>query len=397
MYFYKIGHWDLTGNSNLINDTRTIIRFNLLLLPFSQSFFLFHNIFANFLSFTGLCFLYQCFCKVRNGNNGIAFIAAFCIPSVFFWSSGVLKEALLFFFLGMSIYSMLLIGERKFNYFLMLFIGLFGLLLSKFYLALIIIPPILLYLTLQLSRINAWQIIRASTLFLLIIIFYQSNVEHSMLSSLAEKQKQFVNVARGGYYFEWKRNQTIDTLYISENCSQKLKASDRIYTIQESCEANYYQHLQMGKLFMISENTKLTLIQHLTPAKSYIYLPVLENSLLSILKILPFACYNVLFLPTIFDIKNLMYVMPALENFVLCLLFLLLILKGRSGVKMKDSFSLFSLLFIFLLILIVGITTPILGAIVRYKIPMLPFLFYFLLTQIKDLLPFQQLKDTPKS
>jgi len=396
-YFMKIGHWDLTGNANLINDTRTIIRFNLLLLPFSNAVFMFHNIVANLLSFTGLCLLYQSFCLLNPKNVKVAFIAAFCIPSVFFWSSGVLKESLLFFFLGLIVYSMLGLNKAKKRFIITLMLGFLGLLISKFYLALISIPAIALYFLQPLFQFKSKKFIAFIIAAFIAIILVKGNAISSLVMSITEKQKQFVNVARGGYYFEWKNNQCIDTIYIAETNDSRLAAHGRNYTILQGCEVSYYQHLNMGDKFICKKPFEALLIQHLTPANSYIYLPVLENKAISFVKILPVAFYNVLFLPSLLHIKNVMYLMPAFENLVFIILLLMFIVKRRFEIKSNLRFAIFSISFILILVFIIGITTPILGAIVRYKIPMLPFLFYLLLMQVSAYIPFLTSDDISES
>ena len=47
------------------------------------------------------------------------------------------------------------------------------------------------------------------------------------------------------------------------------------------------------------------------------------------------------------------------------------------------KFIVFSLIFILTLFTIIGLTTPVIGALVRYKMPALPFFFFVLLSFIK--------------
>lgn len=382
-YFTSIAHWDLSANANLINDTRTIIRFNLLLLPFSQGAFMVHNIVANVVSFTGLALLYKAFCAVHTQHKLAAFLSVFCIPSVFFWSSGVLKEALLFFFLGWTIHSMVQLQVLRSKYVLYLLIGLWGLLLSKFYLALILLPAVIGYLiVLRLGWSRKRLVIGLTSISVifagLVSIFFQTGIQQ-----FAEKQKQFVNVARGGYYFELENQGRLDTIYVLETESANINRVGDFFHIDKDCKATRYVNLNMADDLRFEREQTGRLLQHLTPANSYIYLPVLDNSLQSMIKVLPFACINVMCLPTMLQVKNPMYLAPACENLAFLLLLIARLWRGKGRWFTHTPFAWFSLFFIASLILVIGYTTPILGAIVRYKIPMLPFLFYLLLSNMK--------------
>jgi len=102
-----------------------------------------------------------------------------------------------------------------------------------------------------------------------------------------------------------------------------------------------------------------------------------DASLGSMLSKAHLAVSAALFRPTIFDTKNVVMLLSALENTYITLLtaFLLFRLRfiGFFGIIWKDPLLLFSLLFALFFAFAVGLSTPNFGSLVRLKIPCIPF------------------------
>jgi len=112
----------------------------------------------------------------------------------------------------------------------------------------------------------------------------------------------------------------------------------------------------------------------------------LTQSYGSLLSLLPLGIWNVLYYPDVHMLKNTQSLAAFVENGV----FWILLLGSLIGVFYNDKptyVTVLSLLFVFLVFGIIGITAPVVGAMVRYKSPLLPFfLFSMLLLQPKPLL-----------
>lgn len=66
-----------------------------------------------FLSFLGSCFFFLAFrTALPDGNNRLAILLFFFFPSILFWSNGIGKDALIFFFLGLFAYGYSIISSR---------------------------------------------------------------------------------------------------------------------------------------------------------------------------------------------------------------------------------------------------------------------------------------------
>lgn len=114
----------------------------------------------------------------------------------------------------------------------------------------------------------------------------------------------------------------------------------------------------------------------------------LEDNPISFLMNLPFGLFNSLVRPFYWEAKSIFVRLSAIESSLIVLVLLmaaLLTVKGRNSVVGK-----YALLYALTFLMIVGMVTPIAGSLVRYKIPALPFLFFFFIERL-DLPKFKAL------
>jgi hypothetical protein len=126
---------------------------------------------------------------------------------------------------------------------------------------------------------------------------------------------------------------------------------------------------------------KLSQKQHdfITMAKAYgagslIELKNLDNNLLNFIKLFPMALFNSFFRPFIFDYTSVIVLPNIFEN-ILLIVYVLFVLYKFKKVDNKEilNISMFALIYSFTVFLIIGYTVPVLGALVRYRAPLLPF------------------------
>jgi hypothetical protein len=123
------------------------------------------------------------------------------------------------------------------------------------------------------------------------------------------------------------------------------------------------------------------MITLLTQAGSAVELPILDGTFWGLVKAAPLGFFNALLRPHIFEYHNVMSFAAALENLLLLVFIFAGLLFSRRQ-KFYSPLVLFSLSFATILLIITGITTPVLGALVRYKLPALPFIFALIITVI---------------
>lgn len=105
-YYDQMHNWYEPWNGARFHDNKLIIQLNALLYLFSFGYYNVHTVFMCFLSFKGLAAIYKTFSSFLSDKLTELTLAVFLIPSVLFWGSGVLKEGLIIFSLGMLIYTL---------------------------------------------------------------------------------------------------------------------------------------------------------------------------------------------------------------------------------------------------------------------------------------------------
>jgi hypothetical protein len=202
-YIDEMLHWDQQFENNLFNDSHTIIRFNAIMRLISGGNYHTHSLFMCFLAFIGLCALYHWLYKsLWQWKKVLAFIL-FVSPSLLFWSSGVLKEGILFFALGMLILHAWRFAEDKKKYHLVwIFISVSLLAMTKLYMLVFVIPSLLFGLHLVKNPRFAFLKFVSLLLILLGIAFGIDKAKpvFSPFKIIADKQNDFLNLARGGTY-----------------------------------------------------------------------------------------------------------------------------------------------------------------------------------------------------
>jgi hypothetical protein len=96
-----------------LNSNRMMIRIDILfrfLIP--GNFYFVHVVFINFLSFTGLIYLYRMLAGATSLNRTLLYVLLFFPPSLLFWGSGLLKESILLLALGGFLYYYCLLMKK---------------------------------------------------------------------------------------------------------------------------------------------------------------------------------------------------------------------------------------------------------------------------------------------
>ncbi len=317
-YLLESRFWDRNPSLPYFNDNRFIIRFHAILLPFSLGNIYTHLLFANFISFLGLLYLFKVFKEFSDLTDKLLFLSLILLPSLLFWSSSILKENLLLLGFGGYLFSLVQLTKKRK---FMIPLLLFALIIaqSKIYILFILLPLSISYL---------WSIgkdFNASFLrFFLVTIFFISLI---------------LNI---GIYFP-----EFDVKEILAFKQSEFK-----------CLAEW-----MG-------------------AGSQVYIPDLDSSTYSFIKALPLAIINALFRPFPTDELNALSFLSMIEIWGLYTLLILAWIFRRKDFKLNPAAFLLTTFFILLLSALIGWTTPVSGAIVRYRIVILPFIILAILSLV---------------
>ena len=382
-YFEKTGYWYREFNQGLYNETRTVIRFNAIVCLFSFGYFHVHTVFMCFVSFCGLAGIYKTFLPFLENKKRELFAVVFFLPSVLFWGSGVLKEGLILFGGGMLIYHWFKIFKEGFSLkrFFLILIFIAFLFITKIYVLLILLP---------LLFAHAW-IMKSSTKFVLIkyisviAIYLGAGLllpNFDLPFMLMEKQRQSIYLSRGGtYLINEKAHRYVYIKPITKHRIVEIEGKAGYCKIRPGVPYLNWtidNYLDTGIVTSSTDTTTYWVYYDQEVAGSKIDIPILFPNYWSLLKISPMAFFNSLVRPYIFESKNPLMLLSSFENMIVIFFILLCIFFFSKKIN-NFHVVIFCSAFVIMLFTLVGITTAIMGASVRYKMPALPFLFIAML------------------
>jgi hypothetical protein len=116
----------------------------------------------------------------------------------------------------------------------------------------------------------------------------------------------------------------------------------------------------------------------LSQTGSYISMPEITSNWGDIITATPIAAFMVVFRPYPWEARDTLVTLAAIEN-ILIVLALLTAFRFIRWDKMvaHKNLMLFCLFFTLTSFILIGLTTPVMGSMVRYKAPVLPFLLTF--------------------
>lgn len=316
-YYDKMGFWIKPFDYNLYNDNRTVIRFNAFVRLFSFGSIYVHNVVINFLSFTGFVAILKVFISYFKKYEYLLIFSIFLVPTTIFWSSGLLKEGILMFAFGMFFYFTIELSKQfEYKKLIGLMLAILLLSISKFYVLVAAVPGVLTY------------------------IYLKKSTHRFLLLKFIATHLIFFLFAINFHYIAPQ----YDLLQIISN-----KQHDFENMLQEA------------------ENVG-----------SYYEIPVLEPTVFSFVKNSPIAFWNTLTRPFITEAHSAVILIAALENiFILLCILITIIFFSKRYLKEPIIYLLVS--FVIIQFVLYGLTTPVMGALVRYKMPALPFLFVLLM------------------
>lgn len=329
-YYFKMNNWyrPYDVEYGVYNDTRTLIRLNALIRVFSFGIYSVHILVWCLMSLLGLSMLYRTFYRYLNEHPYLLAFSVFLLPSVLCWGSGVLKEGIVLLLMGMFISAVFrwVLVEFRWKYLFLIFLSIVGFYLLKVYILIALVPGTLALIISKYASFQRVRFIAVSTLFLVVLI--GASIQY-----------------------------IIPSINFLEVISMKQQAILRLA---------YY-----------------------TDSGSAIKVNPLDPNLFSFLRNWPEALFNAAFRPSIIDAKNMLQWFAAFENaFILLCTLLFIGLYRPQPDPAKRAVAWFCLSFVLVLFSIMGLSTPILGTLVRFRMPALPFLFiaFLLLSDLPRLM-----------
>lgn len=313
----NMNNWFPALRSPLYNDNRTVIRINAVIRWFSLGSYYVHLVFFGFMGFVGQLYMYKAFRKYFVNKQTLLALFIFLIPSVVFWTSGNLKEGPLFLAFG--------------------------------------------YLLFRMEKImrTGWKRIDFVTVILLFLFLFHMKFYVGLM---------LIPV----FSFYW--------------CVQKWNRIKRWKLVLINYGfyfliANAWHFIRFKwSLFTVFKWKKKDFqgLANVMESKSLMRTYELEDNAFSFLLNIPQGLVNTLFRPLIWEAYTSLIFLNVIEN-IGVLIFIGFCVYFRSKERISNIAYCF-IVYALSLIVIVGMVTPILGSLVRYKVPALPFLMLFFLS-----------------
>ncbi|XOV67304.1 MAG: hypothetical protein ACFHU9_16940 [Fluviicola sp.] len=367
-YLPETTHWDV-GAQSLINDNKNILRVHSLIHFFSFNSEVIHAMVCCLVGLIGIKQLYITVKQMTTLKKEVIFWVLLLLPSVFFWSSSILKEP--FMLLGLGLLFRALFHDDSFRKKITFGI-LGGLLLLGF-------KPYVIFMMLPMLAFVAiakW-LPRYKILGGLFILGVLASLAFTLfpkprekaIQTISRKQFDFVQVGRGGlhvyadsvfYYFRTNQigslNRDHDTVWLKHDLEAKI--------------------LKLGQIsdpvpIQLKKSDGERWIKYFENTQSNGFIPVtpINNSYAQLVKNIPEALYHALFRPLPGDPGGALNWVAFLETVLLFGALIWAILQRKKLSEQEQIRIIALVLFAVLLSLIIGWTTPVLGAIARYRIP----------------------------
>lgn len=277
------------------------------------------------ISYIGVWRCYQSFVRYFPNLKGRLALAFLFMPSCIFWGSAILKDTFTFSALCWYLHCVDNIFFRKKDRgfsILALIVSAWLLIAIKPYIFMVVFPLSLLWISYnRLARVRnvlvKYVLLPFSFLLLLVSTF-------AVMSSLGEQLGKF------------SLDNALETILVTQHDMKRA----------EEYGTNYFD------------------------------IGVVEDSWMSVLSKYPAATNAAIFRPYLWECKNVVMVLAGLENLFLMFITFILLLRTRlifiPTMLMKSPIVLLCILFALCYGFITGITTPNFGALVRFKIPLLP-------------------------
>jgi hypothetical protein len=382
-YFHQIEKWgraDISSNF-FLNDNRTPIRINAVIMLISSGSYAVHAFMMIVFSFVGQFAFYKAFKSYFRHKEIILAILIFFTPSVLFWTSGVLKEPMAISLLGLFIYAfMKLFVEKQFKlkYLILIIMSTSLFLILKPYIIILVIIPLILF-----ALVKHYQVKRISLFYLVSLMLFYGGVvavlkfvlNKDVIKTIVVRQNDFINLSRGGTFFlnneKYVRFENTDTTHY-----ELVDAKKGLYKLNRHSAFMYWRDNNLRDTVYETNNKDTSIfrfISRVTASGSAISMDRLEYKFSSFAKLIPQSFINVLCRPFFFDSRSVLELISSLENLIF-LLFFIFCFWYRTKEKIDNNLLFFFITLIITSFILVGLTTTVMGAIVRYKVPFIPFL-----------------------
>lgn len=306
-------------------NTFAVIRYLSPIGFFTFDSFIFTTIFVSIIAYSGIWKLYSLFAVKYPFIQRQLAIAILFMPSVLYWGSGILKDTMIMFALGWLLYAIhkLINNQIKLKYIFIVIICSYIIIIIKAYVFVVLLPSIAIWIFYERSKKIKNKVLRLISLPFFIVFSFVASI--FSLGAMSEELGKFGSV---------------DTMITKARVTQEDLIREEQY------------------------------------GENYFFIGNIGDSPAELLVVAPEAIIAGLFRPFLWDARNPFMLIAGLENFIVLLIFIWIFFRRRVLQIIKnitaDPFLLGMFIFVIFFAFGVGLSSANFGALVRYRIPLLP-------------------------
>jgi hypothetical protein len=276
-------------------------------------------------SFAGSWALFKTFYRRYPQLHFYLAICALFIPSVVFWGSGILKDTLVLGALGIATYCVdLSINQRRvrLSTILVLILSIYVIFSVKLFILQAFLPAVMLWVSYK--KIMGSPSVMVRLLVLPFLLAGGVFLSYWMVTKVGES----------------------DARYAIDNIAQTAKVT--------AYDIGFYTGRDAGSGYSLGEQ---------------------DGTFTGMLLKAPQAINVTLFRPYLWEVKNVLMFLTALEGTILLIMVVYILISARARIfsMLNNPDAVFLLVFSLIIAFAVGITSYNFGTLARYKIPMLPY------------------------
>ncbi|GIV27591.1 MAG: hypothetical protein KatS3mg027_1405 [Bacteroidia bacterium] len=391
-YFTTTNAW-FKAPEFFYNDNRWVVKVHSLFVFLSNGELSVHRLFSGFISIIGGLILFGYFNEIIERifekqfhenikqRISVVFVVSQLFPAYFFYTSFVLKESLLLFLLALILLFIKRFFEEKLNWkvlIIILMLILIGITFRPVYIIPTVCFSILFWIVIRYIN-NKHRFLAFIVLCFIILLFFSSIfkiVFNKNILELAQyRQERFLDASRGGIFLV-NDKKFVRVPYDWNNVRIDSLNGISVVRIKKNVPLMYWYLVNFNDtIFEINRDSieEYKLVYFIEKANRTVYIPTLNKnaSIFQNIHSIVEALKVFFFYPR--DIEGILDIVVWFENIILLLLFFavtILMIKDK-----RYSYYAYLLIWLGSIILIIAVTSPNTGAIVRYRYFILPILF----------------------
>jgi hypothetical protein len=368
-YLPETSHWTV-GDLTLINDSKNVIRVNSLVWFLSGGNVYAHVLIFGFLSLLGFRELYLAFYRSVALPKRLFWYAIVLFPSVIFWTGSMLKEPLMV--LGLCLVLRAVFGQlTRWQKSWRLVLGALLMLAFKPYVLICLLPALAVYYAAKyvFNGRTGVAVLAIAALSVIVLLVFPAQRKKGVFY-LTRKQFDFINIGNGGLHayadscFFFFRPEQFRYLEIDE--------ADSSVFLKRALHA---KQVELGRAHpfrtvVLTPNEKRWILYYrANGCASNVPVTFINSSFVQLVRNIPEALGNAAFRPFFGDPGGWLKYFAVAETLAL-FGWLLYTFRFWKRARRETRLTVIVLLiFAVALLLLIGWITPVLGAIVRYRVP----------------------------